>query len=104
MAFKVGVLVSGEGSNLQAILDTVHGSDGIEVVAVAASRAEARGLDRARAAGVEAAVFAKADHTDRDARDAALGNWLDDQGIDLIVLAGCMEILGGRSSAASRAG
>jgi phosphoribosylglycinamide formyltransferase 1 len=95
MAFRVGVLVSGEGSNLQAILDTIHGQDGIEVVGVASSRAEARGLQRARDAGVDAAVFAKGDHSDRDARDAALGNWLDDQAVDLIVLAGWMEILGG---------
>jgi phosphoribosylglycinamide formyltransferase-1 len=95
MAFKVGVLVSGEGSNLQAILDTVHGRDGIEVVAVASSRAGARGLERAAGAGVENEVFAKADHADRDARDAALGTWLDDRGVDLIVLAGWMEILGG---------
>jgi phosphoribosylglycinamide formyltransferase 1 len=95
VAFRVGVLLSGEGSNLQAILDTVHGQDGIEVVAVASSRAEARGIERARDAGVETAVFAKADHSDRDARDAALGNWLDDHQIDLLVLAGWMEILGG---------
>lgn len=94
-AFRVGVLISGEGSNLQALLDTVHGHDGIEIVAVASSRAEARGLQRAADAGVETAVFAKADHPDREARDAALGNWLDDHRVDLVVLAGFMEILGG---------
>jgi phosphoribosylglycinamide formyltransferase-1 len=95
VAFRVGVLVSGEGTNLQALLDTVHGTADIEIVCVAASRAEARGLERARAAGVETAVFAKDDHGDRDARDAALGNWLDDRSVDLLVLAGFMEILGG---------
>ncbi len=95
MAFRVGVLISGEGTNLQALLDSVHGRDGIEVVCVGSSRAEARGLERARAAGVETAVFDKADHPDRDARDAAMGNWLDDHDIDLLVLAGFMEILGG---------
>jgi phosphoribosylglycinamide formyltransferase-1 len=62
---------------------------------VASSRAQARGLERAAAAGVETAVFAKVDHADRDARDAALGNWLDDRDVDLVVLAGFMEILGG---------
>jgi phosphoribosylglycinamide formyltransferase-1 len=93
--FRVGVLVSGEGTNLQALLDSVHGRDGIEIVCVGASRAEARGLERARAAGVDTGVFAKADHPDRDARDAAMGNWLDDHAIDLLVLAGFMEILGG---------
>jgi phosphoribosylglycinamide formyltransferase-1 len=95
MAFRVGVLISGEGTNLQALLDRVHGRDGIEVTCVASSRAEARGLERAAAAGVESRAFAKADHADRDARDAALGNWLEDHGVDLVVLAGFMEVLGG---------
>jgi len=92
--FRVAVLVSGEGTNLQALLDSVHGREGIEVVGVAASRAEARGLERARRAGVEAAVFAAADHADRDARDAALGDWLEEREVDLVVLAGFMELLG----------
>lgn len=95
MSFRVGVLVSGEGTNLQAILDSEHGRDDLEVVCVASSRAQARGLDRARAAGIAAAVFSKDEHPDRDARDAALGNWLDDHEIDLLVLAGFMEVLGG---------
>jgi len=95
MAFRVGVLISGEGSNLQALLDQVHGRGGVEVACVASSRGSARGLERAAAAGVESAVFVKEDHADRDARDAALGNWLDDHGVDLVVLAGFMEILGG---------
>ncbi len=94
MAFRVGVLISGEGSNLQAILDTLHG-DEIDVVGVASSRAEARGLDRARGAGIEAAVFDRSAHAHRDARDAALGDWLDERQVDLVVLAGFMEILGG---------
>ena len=92
MAFRVGVLISGEGSNLQAIVDTLHGSE-IEVVGVASSRPGARGLDRARDAGIEAEVFDRTNHADRDARDAALGNWLADRKVDLVVLAGFMEIL-----------
>lgn len=95
MAFRVGVLISGEGTNLQALLDHVHGREGIEIVAVASSRAGARGLARAEAAGVETAVFARADHPDREARDAALADWLDAREVDLIVLAGFMEVLGG---------
>jgi phosphoribosylglycinamide formyltransferase-1 len=95
MAFRVAVLVSGEGSNLQALLDRVHGRDEIELACVASSRAEARGLERASRAGVETAVFARADHPDREARDAALGDWIEDRGADLVVLAGFMEILGG---------
>ena len=92
---RVAVLISGEGSNLQAILDTLHGRGEIEVVGVASSRAGARGLERARRAGIDADVFARDDHPGRDARDAALGNWLDDRDVDLVVLAGFMEILGG---------
>lgn len=95
MSFRVGVLVSGEGTNLQAILDTVHGHDGIEVACVGASRAGARALERASQAGIDTGVFAKGDYPERDARDAALGNWLDDHRIDLVVLAGFMEVLGG---------
>ena len=91
--FRVAVLASGTGTNLQAILDTVHGRDGVEVVCVASNRAEARGLERAAAAGVETAVFAGGG--DRDARDAALGDWLSEREVDLVVLAGFMEILGG---------
>ena len=95
MAFRVGVLISGEGTNLQAILDTVHGRDGIEVVCVGSSTAAAAGLERARSAGVETGVFAKDDYADRRARDRALADWLDDRCVDLLVLAGFMEVLGG---------
>jgi len=94
MALRIAVLVSGEGTNLQAILDAAHDRDAIEVVCVGASRPDARGLQRARAAGVRTGVFAKSDHPDREARDAALGTWIDDQAADLIVLAGFMEVLG----------
>jgi phosphoribosylglycinamide formyltransferase-1 len=94
VSMRVAVLVSGEGSNLQAILDRAHGRDGVEVVAVAASRAEARALERARSAGVETGVFSKADYADRSARDDALGGWLEARGVGLIVSAGWMEILG----------
>jgi phosphoribosylglycinamide formyltransferase-1 len=94
VSFRVGVLVSGEGSNLQAILDKVHGTDGIEVVCVGSNRAEARALERARAAGVDCGVFDAADYADRRSRDDALGGWLERHSVDLVVLAGFMEILG----------
>ena len=93
MALQVAVLISGEGTNLQAILDSVHGQGGVEVVGVAASRAEAQGLRRAEAARVETAVFLAGDHGDRERRDEALGDWLEHCGVDLVVLAGWMEIL-----------
>ena len=94
MPFRVAVLISGEGTNLQAILDTVHGRDDIEVVGVASSRAGAPGLGRAERAGVETAVFEAGAHPDRAARDAALADWLDERSVDLVVLAGFMQLLG----------
>jgi phosphoribosylglycinamide formyltransferase 1 len=92
--FSVAVLISGEGTNLQAILDTVHGKDDIEVVGVASSRAEAGGLERARRAGVETEVFDVGAYEDRAARDDAMAAWLEESGVELVVLAGFMELLG----------
>jgi phosphoribosylglycinamide formyltransferase 1 len=88
--FPVAVLISGEGTNLQALLDDPD----IDVAGVASSRPGAHGLGRAHDAGVEAEVFAIDAHTDRDERDRALGDWLEERGIRLVVLAGFMEILG----------
>ena len=62
VAFRIAVLASGAGTNLQAILDQLHGRDGIEVVGVASDKPRAEALERARAAGVETAVFPAADH------------------------------------------
>ena len=94
MSLRVAVLVSGEGSNLQAILDQAHGRDGVEVVAVGSNRAGARGLARADAAGVETGVFETSAYDDRGARDQALGDWLEEREVGLLVLAGFMELLG----------
>jgi phosphoribosylglycinamide formyltransferase-1 len=94
VGLRVAVLVSGEGTNLQALLDSVHGREGIEVAAVASSKSEAPGLERAERAGVEAESFEIASYEDRVERDSAMGDWLDDRGVELIVLAGFMEILG----------
>ena len=93
MSLRVAVLISGAGTNLQALLDTVHGRDGIEIVAVASSSPAAGGLARADRAGVETAVFPIADHPDRAARDRALGDWLEERSVELVVLAGFMELL-----------
>ena len=92
--FRVAVLISGAGTNLQALLDQLHSPGGpIEIVGVASSRAGAAGLRRAEAAGVESAVFPLTDHAERAERDRALGDWLDSLGVDLVVLAGFMELL-----------
>jgi phosphoribosylglycinamide formyltransferase-1 len=93
VSFPVAVLVSGEGSNLQAILDQVHGRGDVEVVGVASNQPAARGLERARSAGVETAVFEASGYPDREARDAALGDWLEERAVRLVVLAGFMELL-----------
>jgi len=89
---RVGVLASKTGTNLQALLDTVHGSE-IEIVAVAADRPTAAALDRARAAQIRTGVFTLADYADRAARDAAIADWMHERDVGLIVLAGYMAIL-----------
>jgi phosphoribosylglycinamide formyltransferase 1 len=105
MPFRIAVLVSGEGSNLQALIDDFLTSPSsgvapdaapapdVEIVAVASSRADARGLQRAEAAGIDTAVFSLADEPDRARRDDALAGWLQQHEVDLIVLAGFMELL-----------
>ena len=90
---RVGVLASGEGTNLQAILDHVHGRDGIEVAAVGSDQPGARALERAAAAGVATATFPRADFADRGARDAAMADWLESEEAGLVVLAGYMQLV-----------
>jgi phosphoribosylglycinamide formyltransferase 1 len=90
---SIAVLVSGTGTNLQALLDTVHGREA-EVVAVASSVAGAPALERAAAHGVPTAVFPRREYADREARDRALADWLGERGARLVVLAGYMELLG----------
>ncbi len=89
---RVGVLASGAGTNLQALLDTVHGREA-RIVAVAADKPGAVALERAAGAGIETAVFPLAEHPDRDARDAAIAAWLLERDVRLVVLAGYMALL-----------
>jgi len=89
---KVGVLASGAGTNLQALLDTVHGHEA-EVVAVASDKPGAPALERAAAASVATRVFARDAFADRVARDAAIADWLESLGVELVVLAGYMALL-----------
>src|SRR4051794_23260769 len=89
---RVGVLASGGGTNLQALLDHVHGYEA-NVVAVASDQVDAGALERARAASVPCSVFPRGAFADRAARDAAIADWLDAQGVELVVLAGYMAIL-----------
>jgi phosphoribosylglycinamide formyltransferase 1 len=89
----IAVLVSGTGTNLGALLDTVHGHEA-QVVAVASSVAGVAALARAEEHGVPTAVFARAEYENRNARDQAMAGWLEEQGVRLVVLAGYMELLG----------
>jgi formyltetrahydrofolate-dependent phosphoribosylglycinamide formyltransferase len=84
----IGVLVSGEGTNLQALLDA-----GLPVVAVASNTPGVRALERAERAGVAAAAFSLDDYADRPARDAAMAAWLEQHGVSWIVCAGYMHLL-----------
>jgi phosphoribosylglycinamide formyltransferase-1 len=88
----IAVLVSGAGTNLQALLDTVNGREA-QVVAVASSTSDVPALERAAARGVPGKVFARADHPDRLARDLAIADWLQARGARLVVLAGYMALL-----------
>ena len=90
---RVAVLASGEGTNLQALLDRIHGRDGIAVVAVASDKPAARALERARAANVPASVFPADEYGDRAVRDRAITAWLKQQNTELVVLAGYMQLL-----------
>jgi phosphoribosylglycinamide formyltransferase 1 len=91
--FSIAVLVSGSGTNLQAILDRVHDRDGITVVGVASSKPGVEALARAARAAVPAATFEAADYPDRAARDQEMVEWLRERGAELVVLAGFMELL-----------
>jgi phosphoribosylglycinamide formyltransferase-1 len=90
---NVAVLASGAGTNLQALIDDAHGRDGVALVAVGSDKPEARALERARAAGIATEVFAAADFADRSARDLAIADWLRGRGVELVVLAGYMQLL-----------
>jgi phosphoribosylglycinamide formyltransferase 1 len=83
----IGVLVSGEGTNLQALLDA-----GLPVVAVASNKAGTRAVQRAERAHIPTAVFDAADYESREARDVALAEWLQLRGVELVVCAGYMHL------------
>jgi phosphoribosylglycinamide formyltransferase-1 len=89
----IAVLVSGTGTNLQALLGTVHGHEA-NVVAVASNIANAPALARAAARDVPTAVFPRSEYPGREARDLALADWLEEQDARLVVGAGYMELLG----------
>ena len=91
---RVGVLASGAGTNLQAILDQLHGEE-IQVVAVGSDKPAAPALERAAGAGVATESFPIERYPDRDARDLAIADWLAEREVELVVLAGYMQLLSG---------
>jgi phosphoribosylglycinamide formyltransferase-1 len=84
----IGVLVSGRGTNLQALID-----EGLPIAGVASNVAGAGALARAERAGIPAAVFALEDYASREERDLAMADWLGERGVDLVVCAGYMHLL-----------
>jgi phosphoribosylglycinamide formyltransferase-1 len=90
---RIGVLASGTGTNLQAILDRLHGGQDAQVVAVASDKPQAQALARAGAASVPVATFPSDAYADRAVRDDAMGDWLEGAGVALVVLAGYMQLL-----------
>ena len=98
---RIGVLVSGRGSNLQALIDAVAAGQVVaEIAVVISNQPEAAGLDRARAHGIEALVIPHRGHASREAYDEALVNALTARRVDLVCLAGFMRLLGPRFCAA----
>ena len=90
---RLGVLVSGAGSNLQALIDRVHRVS-VTIVGVCSSNHEAYALERAGAAGIESAVFALAAYSgERARRDRAMAEWLTERQVGLVVCAGYMGVL-----------
>jgi phosphoribosylglycinamide formyltransferase-1 len=95
------VLASGTGSNLQALIDQVHRRDGIEIVAVASDKPAAAALERAARAEIPTRAFpATAFPGGRGERDAAMADWLVELGVELVVLAGYMQLVSERFLAA----
>lgn len=93
--YRVAVLISGSGSNLQALIDELHDDprEATRIAVVVSSRDDAYGLERARAAGIPTAVVRMGDHPDREARDEALGTAVAACEPDLVVMAGFMSIV-----------
>ncbi len=91
---KVAVLISGRGSNLQALINATAGDDfPAEIVLVLSNKAEAAGLERAEEAGIATAVLSPKDYEDREAFDAAMTDAIEAAGAEFICLAGFMRLL-----------
>lgn len=95
MSRRLGILISGRGSNLQAIVEAIRRGDlDASIAVVVSSRSDAAGLMRAREAAIEATCVSPRDYPDRDAYDRALVAILRAQQVDLVCLAGFMRLVG----------
>lgn len=92
-ALPVAVLASGEGTNLQALIEGPGDRGLIELVAVASDKPDAPALARARAAGIDTRAFPGSEFTDRVERDTAIAEWLEGKGVELVISAGYMQLL-----------
>lgn len=91
---KIVVLLSGQGANLQALINACQrGAIDGKIAAVISNRADAYGLIRAREANIPTALFERSNYSDNQAMDKAIGDFIAEIGADLIVLAGYMKIL-----------
>lgn len=91
---RIAVLISGDGSNLQALIDAcTNGQINGKVVTVVSNRAEAYGLQRAQQAGIEHRTFLRKVYSNNQEMDLAIAAYLQQQQVDLVVLAGYMKIL-----------
>ncbi len=92
---RIGILISGRGSNLQSIIDAISAGDlEASIAVVISNRADAQGLDRARAAGIDTLHLNPRDYADRDAYDRAIADALIVRGVALVCLAGFMRLVG----------
>ena len=91
---KIAVLISGQGSNLQAIIEACQtGFIPGKIVTVISNKIDSFGLERAKSAAIPNRVFLRQDFTSNLDMDKAIGDYLEDLSVDLIVLAGYMKIL-----------
>lgn len=90
---KIGVLLSGSGTNLQAIMDEAAAGLPVEIVKVVSSRPDAYGIERAKAAGIPVLVLNRAIYADRDAADQLIVDELKAAGAEYVVMAGYMRMV-----------
>ena len=91
---KIAVLISGQGTNLQTIIDACHSGDiPAQIACVVSNKADAYGLVRAKQAQIPQAVFLRKNFSNNLEMDDAIGDYLQSLAVDLIVLAGYMKIL-----------